>query len=245
MEEAAWIICLDTEESEMIDEPMPAMPAHFRATQIAYAAMIAKVQKLIAGTRLTPQMALMLAFIGDQVISPADIQRYGYFIGANVGYNLKELERDSMIERVPGLVSADRRRRPVKLRDSTQREYKRMLTKAEAKFGTMPIAALEDPRVRQDFMAWRAAVAKQSGNREADNRLSVISAMLSWAKENGQIFANHIAGFRRLHRVDRSELIWLPEHIEAFMRAAPVELQRSLILALHTGQRQGDLPRLA
>jgi hypothetical protein len=52
-------------------------------------------------------------------------------------------------------------------------------------------------------------------------------------------------GIRRLHRVDRSELIWLPEHIEAFMRAAPVELQRSLILALHTGQRQGDLPRLA
>jgi len=105
----------------MIDQPMPAMPAHFRATQIAYAAMIAKVQKLIAGTRLTPQMALMLAFIGDQVISPADIQRYGYFIGTNVGYNLKELERDSMIERVPGLVSADRRRRPVKLTPAGRR----------------------------------------------------------------------------------------------------------------------------
>lgn len=132
-----------------------------------------------------------------------------------------------------------------KLRDSTQSEYRRMLTKAEVKFGTMPIAALEDPRVRQDFMTWRAAVAKDSGDREADNRLSVISAMLSWAKENGQVFANHVVGFRRLHRADRSELIWLPEHIEAFMRVAPVELQRALILALHTGQRQGDLLRLA
>lgn len=131
-----------------------------------------------------------------------------------------------------------------KLRESTQREYRRMLTKAEAKFGDLPLAALEDPRVRQDFMTWRATVSKASGDREADNRLSVISAMLTWAKENGQVFSNHIAGFRRLHSVDRSELIWLPEHIADFMKVAPVEMQRALILALHTGQRQGDILRL-
>lgn len=132
-----------------------------------------------------------------------------------------------------------------KLADSTQREYRRMLSKAEARFGNMPLAALEDPRVRQDFLSWRASVAKASGEREADNRLSVISAMLSWGKENGHVFNNHVAGFRRLHSADRSELIWLPEHIHAFMAVAPVELQRTLILALHTGQRQGDLLRLA
>ena len=131
-----------------------------------------------------------------------------------------------------------------KLAESTRREYRRMLTKAEAKFGKMPLAALEDPRVRQDFMTWRAAVASDSGDREADNRLSVISAMLTWAKENGQVFTNHVAGFRRLHHADRSDMIWLPEHIHAFMAAAPIELQRALILALHTGQRQGDLLRL-
>lgn len=132
-----------------------------------------------------------------------------------------------------------------KLADSTQREYRRMLSKAEVKFGNMPLAALEDPRVRQDFLSWRASVATTSGEREADNRLSVISAMLSWGKENGHIFSNHVAGFRRLHSADRSELIWLPEHIHAFMAVAPIELQRALILALHTGQRQGDLLRLA
>jgi integrase len=68
--------------------------------------------------------------------------------------------------------------------------------------------------------------------------------MLTWAKENGHLFSNHIEGFRRLHSVDRSDLIWLPEHIKAFMGVAPIELQRALILALHTGQRQGDLLRL-
>ena len=100
---------------------------------------------------------------------------------------------------------------------------------------------LDDPRVRQDFMGWRGTVSKESGEREADNRLSVLSSMLTWAKENGHILHNHVAGFRRLHKADRSERIWLPEHIEAFMKVAPLELQRALILALHTGQRQADL----
>jgi len=131
-----------------------------------------------------------------------------------------------------------------KLKEKTRKEYRRMLTRIEEAFGDMPLAALEDPRVRHEFMNYRAEIARASGDREADNRLSVVSAMLSWAKHNGIIFANHIAGFRRLYKVDRSQLIWLPQHIEAFMRVAPVEMQRALILALHTGQRQGDLLRL-
>lgn len=53
-----------------------------------------------------------------------------------------------------------------KLADSTQKEYRRMLAKAEAQFGGMPLAALEDARVRQDFINKRAKVAHQSGDRE-------------------------------------------------------------------------------
>ena len=131
-----------------------------------------------------------------------------------------------------------------KLAPSTQQEYKRMLTKAETEFGTMPVAALEDPRVKRDFLDWREKVARTSGQREADNRLSAISAMLTWATDRGKITTNHLKGFKRLYSVDRSENIWLPEHIDAFMKAAPIEMQRALILALHSGQRQGDLLRL-
>ncbi len=129
--------------------------------------------------------------------------------------------------------------------ESTQKEYRRMLGKLEDKFGTMPLAVLEDPRVKGDFLQWRADVARESGLREADNRLSVLSAMLSWGINNGRLFSNHVAGFKRLHSVDRSDKLWLPEHIDAFMKVAPIEMQRALILALHTGQRQGDLLKLA
>jgi integrase len=132
-----------------------------------------------------------------------------------------------------------------KLAESTQREYRRMLTKAEPKFGAMPIVVLDDPRVIRDFLDWREAIARSSGEREADNRLSAISAMLTWAKEHGRLTTNHVKGFRRLYHSDRSEKIWLPEHIDAFMKAAPIEMQRALIIAVHSGQRQGDILRLA
>jgi integrase len=127
---------------------------------------------------------------------------------------------------------------------STKAEYRRMLTKAEAEFGDLPMAALDDPRVRRDFMDWRERVSRTSGEREADNRLSAVSAMLTWAVERCHITANHLRGFKRLYHANRSEIIWLPEHVAAFMRAAPIELQRALILALHSGQRQADLLRL-
>ena len=158
----------------------------------------------------------------------------------------EKFQRDRLVGTFNGLVR-DYTLSPefAKLADSTKREYRRMLTKAEAQFGDMPIAAMEDPRVRRDFLDWRVKVAKGSGEREADNRLSAISAMLTWARENGRLAANHLAGFRRLYSSDRSDKIWLPENVAAFMRAAPIEMQRALILALHTGQRQGDILRLA
>jgi integrase len=131
-----------------------------------------------------------------------------------------------------------------KLAASTQSEYKRMLTAAEAEFGNMPRAALDDPRVRKDFLDWREKVARVSGQREADNRLSAVSAMLTWAVDRGQATANYLRGFKRLYHADRSEIIWLPEHIAAFMKVAPIEMQRALILGLHTGQREGDLLRM-
>jgi integrase len=131
-----------------------------------------------------------------------------------------------------------------RLSPSTQTEYRRMLTAGETEFVELPIAALNDPRVRKDFLDWRERVARTSGEREADNRLSTVSAMLTWAVERGKLSTNHLRGFKRLYHVDRSEIIWLPEHISRFMKVAPLEMQRALILALHTGQRESDILRL-
>jgi integrase len=130
------------------------------------------------------------------------------------------------------------------LAPTTQISYRRMLAKAEADLGDMPLSGLDDPRVRRDFLDWREKIARNSGNREADHRLSAISAMLTWAKDRGRLSFNYVSGFKRLYHSDRADIIWLPEHIEVFMSVAPIEMQRALILALHTGQREGDLLRL-
>jgi integrase len=130
------------------------------------------------------------------------------------------------------------------LADSTRREYGRKLAFAEAEFADLPIAALNNPRVKAPLMAWRAEVAAASGPREADYRLSVVSAMLSWAADNGRIETNHLKGFKRLYHSNRAEVIWLPHDIEAFIAAAPLEMQQAMILALHTGLRQGDIRKL-
>lgn len=128
-------------------------------------------------------------------------------------------------------------------RASTRREYKRMLGKLESEFGTMPIRALRSPKVRGVFLEYHERIGREHP-READNRLSVLSAVFSYAASKGEIAENPIKGFERLHKADRSEFVWGEKDIALFMDAAPVELQQALILAIHTGQRYGDLIRM-
>ena len=49
---------------------------------------------------------------------------------------------------------------------------------------------------------------------------------------------------KKLYRADRSDKLWLPQHLDAFRRVASLQMRIALELALWTGQRQGDLLRL-
>jgi hypothetical protein len=69
-------------------------------------------------------------------------------------------------------------------------------------------------------------VAGRAQQEAADNPLSAISAMLTWSVDRGTLTANHLRGFKRLYHADRSEIIWLPEHINAFMKVAPIEMRQ-------------------
>ena len=133
-----------------MNEPMPQMPTRLLATQLAYSQMILAVQNIVCCTKLSPRMALIIAFLGDQIMSPADIQRYGYFIGTSLTYNLDQLEKDHLIERINGLVSSDRRRRPVKLTLAGRRmaaSIRIILAKtAQAKVDTAEVAAWPEAR---------------------------------------------------------------------------------------------------
>lgn len=129
------------------------------------------------------------------------------------------------------------------LAPSTQKEYRRLLTAIEAKFGTVPIAAMADPRFAGDALEWRDEIATTKP-READNRMIVFGRLLSWGKKRHKISANVLEGYERIYRTDRSDKIWLPEHIAAMQQVANPELWPVFLGGLYTGLRQGDLRKL-
>lgn len=123
------------------------------------------------------------------------------------------------------------------------RAYASYLDDIEARFGDLPLAALEDPKVRRHFLAWRNSMA--ASPRKADYAVGVLKRVLGWAVENVEIAANHADRIGRLHKADRSDCIWSENDFAAFRVMASKELTWAVELAAHTGLRQGDLVRLA
>lgn len=130
-----------------------------------------------------------------------------------------------------------------RLGDHTRRAYEAHLNTITAKWGTMPLAALNDPKVRRAFLEWRDSMADRP--RTADMAIGVLKRLLGWAEERVLIHANHAEPIGRLHRVDKSDAIWTAEDLIAFQGDASKQLSWAVELALHTGLRQSDLIRLA
>lgn len=127
-----------------------------------------------------------------------------------------------------------------KMRHSTRLEYRRKFKTIDKEWGDCPIAALTDKDFRRDVLVWRDKIALRT-RREADNLVSAMARVLAYAVDRGELDRNTLAQVRRVYRANRSDKIWMPEHVEAFNRAAPAELRAALTLAIHTGQRQADL----
>jgi len=127
--------------------------------------------------------------------------------------------------------------------ERTRRDYQKQIIKIENKFGDMPKAILNDPRIRGDFIAWRDELAKASP-RQGDYAMQVLGIILSWSMDRGYVLFNHAAKPRKTYKSDRASKVWLAENVKAFIAVAPPELKLALILARDTGQRQGDLLRL-
>jgi integrase len=129
----------------------------------------------------------------------------------------------------------------VGLAEKTRKDYGRYLKLIEDEFGDMPQRALEDTRARGDFKEWRDGF--MATPRKADMAWTVLARVLAWSKDKGRLSVNVCEKGGRLYGADRSENVWTEDQIE---RAAglPEHLRRVFMLALWTGQRQGDLLRL-
>jgi integrase len=125
----------------------------------------------------------------------------------------------------------------------TRSDYVGKIKLIEKAFGDFPLSAMTDVRTRGIFKAWRERLAVAS-RRQADYAWVVLARVLSWGMDRGLVAANPCARGGRLYRGSRAENIWTTADEAAFLERAPAHLHLPLLLALWTGQRQGDLLRL-
>jgi integrase len=129
------------------------------------------------------------------------------------------------------------------LAERTKADYRSKIRIIEAEFGSMPLACLSDPRVKGEFREWRDRLAARS-RRQADYAFAVLALILAWALRGGLIECNPCERSGRLYRASRADKIWTDADEEVFLAKGPAHLHLPLLLALWTGQRQGDLLRL-
>jgi integrase len=127
-----------------------------------------------------------------------------------------------------------------KLRASTRSNYEIYLRRIKDEFGDLPIAALADPAMRGDFLEWRDDMS--STPRAADYAWTTLARVLSWAKNRSIIASNPCERGGRLYKGGkRAKIIWMEPDLRALAAVASLEVMAAVLLALWTGQRQGDL----
>ena len=90
-------------------------------------------------------------------------------------------------------------------------------------------------------------MARPSGaNVAAASRLCLwhFGRILSWALARRKIKTNPYTNGGKLNQGTRVDKIWIDEDVARFLRTAPSYLHLAMLLAINTGQRQGDLLRL-
>src|SRR6516165_7052676 len=130
------------------------------------------------------------------------------------------------------------------LAESTRHGYVGLIRRIEKEFADFPLSALTDRRTRGIFLKWRDRYAVSSGRRQADYAWTVLARILSWGLDRGLVLANPCERGGRLYRGSRRDIVWTAADEALFLERAPAHLHLPLILALWTGQRQGDLLRL-
>lgn len=122
---------------------------------------------------------------------------------------------------------------------STLRDYRRCLDRITDKFGDVPLDVFNDWKMRGNIMKWRDQWQGQP--RTADKLAGMMSILLEWGKQRGQLTANIAHDIKGLHSADRSEIIWEQHHWDAIERHASAPLMNALRFASMTGFRLGDL----
>lgn len=131
-----------------------------------------------------------------------------------------------------------------KLAPTTRRIWGRWLDTIEAHFGILLTANFDRPQViKPRIRKWLATFSDRP--RSYDYAKQVLSRVLTFCVEQGEITANPCEGIKSVYETDRSEIIWTDDDIAQLRAAASPEVMLAVDLAAACGLRSTDLFRLA
>lgn len=129
-----------------------------------------------------------------------------------------------------------------KLGKSSQTAYAYYLADFDAEFGDWKVSIFERAETKVDLVDWRDEWAETP--RAADYALQSVGRLFKWARGRGLSNARPTDDVERLHNVDRSDIIWTQDDIDAVLKASSKEVGWAFRLAAETGLRLGDVVRL-
>jgi len=130
------------------------------------------------------------------------------------------------------------------LSETSRREYLWKLKRIEAKWGSVPEATFNNQddadAFAADVLAWHQELGKTS-RRSADNLMSALCRVLSFAKEKRRIKYHPIPSFQRLYKSDRADKTWSEELQQQFLRTARPAMATAMYLVRNTAMRASDI----
>ena len=146
------------------------------------------------------------------------------------------------------------------LKPSTREGYDLAIKAIETMFFDMSAAKISAPGARTTFLEWRDEIA-ETHPRKADLYMSVLKRILWFGLDREMIERHPLERVEKVSDGSRRDVIWTDEDIHTFRNGvlnphstrkkdkwlktpAPEPLVRAMMLAIWTGQRQGDLLKL-
>lgn len=106
-------------------------------------------------------------------------------------------------------------------------------------FGDAPLEIFEDKAVRKEILKFKTKFSATP--RKADQIVGELSAFLNWCRDKGELANNFAEGIKQTPKRDYSDVIWLPEEIDAVCGAIPIDSAHGVRMAALTGLARSDL----
>lgn len=134
------------------------------------------------------------------------------------------------------------------LSEESRKQYPWKLKRIEQKWGTVPEDTFNNAddadAFAADALAWHQELGKTS-RRSADNLMSALCRVLSFAKEQRRIKHHPIPTFHRLYKSDRADKTWSEELQQQFIKTARPAMATAMILVRNTAMRASDVRKFA